>query len=103
MVAKLCSCRRIAAPVGGSAAWPTSEEPARMTTPRAAQNGTFQRVSRRSTEDVIGGSHDSTAYAGRREGHDTAQPTTLALEVVRGTRRRPRVTDEAADDGGGDG
>src|SRR5712691_9880183 len=67
MVAKLRSCCRIAAPVGASAAWPTSEEPARMATPRAAQNGTFQRVSRRSREDVIGSSHDSTAYDGRRE------------------------------------
>src|SRR5512143_3798362 len=62
MVAKLRSCCRIAAPVGGSAVWPTSEEPARIATPKAAQNGTFQRVSRRSVEDVIGGSHDSTAY-----------------------------------------
>src|SRR6266542_550912 len=62
MVAKLRSCCRIAAPVGGSAAWPTSEEPAKVATPRAAQNGTVQRVSRRSTEDVIGGSHDSTAH-----------------------------------------
>jgi hypothetical protein len=31
-----------------------------MATPRAAQNGTFQRMSRRGMEDVIGGSHDST-------------------------------------------
>src|SRR5712692_2496499 len=64
MMAKLRSCCRIAAPVGGSPAWPTSEEPARMATPRAAQNGTFQRVSRRSMEDFIGGLHDSTAYDG---------------------------------------
>jgi hypothetical protein len=61
MVAKLRSDCKIAGPVGGSAAWPTSEEPAKMATPRAAQNGTVQRISRRSTEDVIGGSHDSTA------------------------------------------
>src|SRR6266481_5439817 len=66
IVAKLRSCCRIAAPVGGSAAWPVSEEPARMATPRATQNGTFQRVSRSTKEDVIGGSHDSTAYDGRR-------------------------------------
>src|SRR2546427_526351 len=51
MVAKLRNCCRIAAPVDGSAAWTTSEEPARMATPRAAQNGTVQRVSRRSTGD----------------------------------------------------
>src|SRR2546422_11473609 len=68
MVAKLRSCCRIAGPVGGSAAWPRSEEPAKMATPRAPQNGTVQRVSRKSTEDVIGGSHDSTAYDGWREG-----------------------------------
>src|SRR5947208_9318745 len=60
MIAKLRSCCRIAAPVGGSAAWPTSEEPARIAV-RAAQNGTFPRISRRSAEDVIGDSHDSTA------------------------------------------
>src|SRR5882672_12163856 len=65
MVAKLRSCCRIAAPIGGSAAWPTSEEPARIAM-RAAQNGTFQRVSRRSAEDVIGASHDSTAEVLRR-------------------------------------
>src|SRR5204863_10131482 len=65
MVATLRSCCRIAAPVGGSAAWPTSEEPARIAM-RAAQNGTVQRVSRRSAEDVIGASHDSTAEMVRR-------------------------------------
>src|SRR5207302_9836922 len=65
MVAKLRSCCRIAAPVGGSAALPTSEEPARIAM-RAAQNGAFQRVSRRSAEDVIGASHDSTAEVVRR-------------------------------------
>src|SRR5678809_881319 len=43
-----------------------SEEPIRMATPRAAQNGTFQRVSRSTREDVIGGSYDSTASNGRR-------------------------------------
>ena len=37
-----------------------------MATPRAAQNGTFQRVSRSTREDVIGGSYDSTASNGRR-------------------------------------
>src|SRR2546422_1702988 len=73
MVAKLRNCCRIAAPVDGSAAWTTSEEPARMATPRAAQNGTVQRVSRRSTGDVISGSHDSTAYDGRREARCTAR------------------------------
>src|SRR3989442_15725116 len=60
MVAKLRSDCKIASPVDGSAAWPTSEEPATMATPKAAQNGTFQRVSRRSMEDLIGGLHDST-------------------------------------------
>src|SRR3989454_12748424 len=101
MIAKLRSCCRIAAPVGGSAAWPTSEEPARIAM-RAAQNGTFQRVSRRSTEDVIGGSHDSTAYytEGARRHVHRAHLTTLALEVARGTRTRPRVVDEAAGGGG---
>src|SRR5688572_11413961 len=61
MMAKLRSCCRIAAPVGGSAASPTSADPTTMATPKATQNGTFHKVSRRSTEDVIEGSHDSTA------------------------------------------
>src|SRR4030095_8470377 len=60
MVAKLRSDSKIAPSVGVSAAWPTSEEPTRMATPRAAQNGTFQRMSRRGMEDVIGRSQDST-------------------------------------------
>src|SRR5258705_13699254 len=67
MVAKLRSCCRIAVPVGRSAAWLTSEAPARMATPRATQRGTLQRGSRRSREDTIDGSHDSTAYGARRE------------------------------------
>src|SRR6266545_2916432 len=102
MVAKLRSCCRIAAPVGGSAAWPTSEEPARMATPRAAQNATFQVVSRRITEDVIGGSHDSTAYDRRREApctprapHDAdargrARDAHASARGGRGRRRRRR-------------
>src|SRR3989442_14745149 len=102
MVAKLRSDCRIAAPVGASAAWPTSEEPARMATPRAAQNGTFQRVSRRSMEDVIGSSHDSTPYDGRREApctprarHDAgarawARDAHASARGRRGRRRRRR-------------
>src|SRR2546425_11228969 len=100
MVAKLRSCCRIAAPVGGSAAWPTSEELARMATARAVQNGTFQRVSRRTTENVIGGSHDSTPYDGRCE---APCPPRAPHDVgARGRPRdaqRPRVADEAADGG----
>src|SRR6266511_3823371 len=74
MVAKLRSCCRIAAPVGGSSAWPAPEEPASMVTPTAAQNGRFQRVSRTSTENLIGGSHDSTAYPTRRLLDDLIRP-----------------------------
>jgi hypothetical protein len=52
-------------------------------------------------EDVIGSSHDSTAYDGRPEGHvHRAHVTTLALEIARGTRTRWRVGDEAVDGGG---
>src|SRR6266508_5063716 len=97
MVAKLRSCCRIAAPVGGSAAWPTSEEPAKMATPRAAQNGTVQRVSRKSTEDVIGGSHDSTAYDGWREGPCT--PRAPAGSAPRLSSSPPADVDEIASKG----
>src|SRR5712691_1114495 len=60
MLAKLRNCCRISGAVDGSAAWPTSEEPGRMATARAVQNGTLQNKSRRRPEDVITGSHDST-------------------------------------------
>src|SRR5438132_447316 len=80
MLAKLRNCCRTSAPVGASAAWLTPEAPARMATPRAVQNGTLQNNSRRSPEDVMTGSHDSTAdQRGRKAPTKTTWESTRAL------------------------
>src|SRR5580765_551221 len=89
MVAKLRSDCKIAPSVGGSAAWPTSEAPARMATPRAAQNGTFQRMSRRGMEDAIGRSHDSTDNMVMSGVANPATPTALATMGLRPARNEP--------------